>query len=182
MVQGIEINRNAEMLSYAFGDVFKGFDKVEAVRNIFGDATEQVLSRQRVVLYPRMGYLSVDGQSGYILVSQPYLRNGDEVYLYLDVIHELVHVKQFLEGKELFDERYSYVDRPTEIEAYRVATNEARRIGLSDAKIREYLKVEWITNAEFARLLRSVGMRANVGPSGDVKRRSVSRRRFVLPK
>ena len=69
----------------------------------------------------RPGYLRVDDETGNIVVSGEYLRTGDERYLYLDVVHELVHVRQFIEGKELFDRRYSYVDRPTEIEAYRRA-------------------------------------------------------------
>jgi hypothetical protein len=75
------------------------------------------------------------------------------------VIHELVHIRQFMEGKELFDRRYSYVDRPTEIEAYTAAVNEARRIGLKKEEILDYLKVEWITEEEFQRLLVAVGVK-----------------------
>jgi hypothetical protein len=113
----VRINRDAEVLSYDFKEIFEGFEKVEAVRRIFGDKTDEVLSRTKVVLFPRKGYLAVDDENGYILVSKPYLKTADERYIYLDVIHELVHVRQFLEGKNLFDERYSYVDRPTEVEA-----------------------------------------------------------------
>ena len=69
------------------------------------------------------------------MISKGYLNNGDKTDIYLDLIHELCHVKQFMEGKELFDPRYDYVDRPTEIEAYRYAVKEARRIGLSDERI-----------------------------------------------
>lgn len=89
-------------------------------------------------------------------MSSEYLRTGDERYLYLDVIHELVHIRQFIEGKELFDSRYSYVDRPTEIEAYSAATREAERIGMKKEEILDYLKVEWVSEEEFQRLLRAV--------------------------
>lgn len=155
----VKINRDLEVLTYDFKQVFEGFENVEAVRKLFGDRTEEVLSKLKVVLFPRKGYLAVDDETGYILVSKPYLKSADEKYIYLDVIHELVHVKQFLEGKKLFDERYSYVDRPTEIEAYKITVEEARRIGLDDQQIADYLYVEWITPEEFQRLLQHVGVR-----------------------
>jgi len=50
--------------------------------------------------------------------------------------------------KELFDHRYNYVERPTEIEAYRNAVEEARRLGLSDERICEYLRTEWMTDED----------------------------------
>lgn len=87
------------------------------------------------------------------------MRNADAHYLYLDVIHELVHVKQYLDGKELFDESYSYVDRPTEIEAYRCAVEVARKIGMTDDVIADYLYVEWITRNDHARLLKTLEVR-----------------------
>ena len=110
-----------------------------------------------VDVLPRPGYLRVDDETGNIVVSSEYLRTGDERYLYLDVIHELVHIRQFMEGKELFDRRYSYVDRPTEIEAYSASVREARRIGMRKEEILDYLKVEWVTEEEFQRLLLAVG-------------------------
>jgi len=114
----------------------------------------------------------VDDENGYILVSKPYLKTADERYIYLDVIHELVHVRQFLEGKNLFDERYSYVDRPTEVEAYRLTVEEARRIGMNDKQIAEYLYVEWITQEEYQRLLHTLGVNMDgVSKPSDTRRR-----------
>jgi hypothetical protein len=168
----VRINRDVEVLAYDFHSVFQGFEKVDAVRKIFGDKTEEVLARTKVVLFPRKGYLAVDDETGYILVSRPYLKSADEKYIYLDVIHELVHVKQFLDGKNLFDERYSYVDRPTEIEAYKHTVEEARRIGFNDKQIADYLYVEWITQEEYRRLLRTLG----VSPNGDSKKNTTGRR------
>ena len=157
---GHSINRTTKTGSLAFVEVFPGFQSVEAVRSIFLDQTERILGDLMVDILPRAGYLRVDDETGNIVVSSEYLRTGDERYLYLDVIHELVHIRQFIEGKELFDSRYSYVDRPTEIEAYTAATREAERIGMKKEEILDYLKVEWVTEEEFQRLLRAVGFDA----------------------
>jgi hypothetical protein len=64
-----------------------------------------------------------------------------------------------MEGKELWDRRYKYVDRPTEIEAYEVAVAEAHRIGLDDDQIAEYLKVEWVSADDFRRFLKTLDVR-----------------------
>ena len=44
-----------------FAEYFKGFDKVEAVKGIFGEKTEEVLSHLKVELSWIMGYMYVDG-------------------------------------------------------------------------------------------------------------------------
>lgn len=159
MASGHSINRAAKTGSLSFMEVFLGFETVEAVRSIFQDQTEKILADLMVDILPRAGYLRVDDETGNIVVSAEYLKTGDERHLYLDVIHELVHIKQFMEGRELFDRRYSYVDRPTEIEAYSTSVREARRIGMKKEEIMDYLKVEWITEEEFQRLLLAVGVK-----------------------
>jgi hypothetical protein len=80
------------------------------------------------------------------------------VDIYLDVIHELVHVKQFLDGKKLRDNNFAYVDRPTEIEAHRKAVEEAKRIGMDDKHILEYLRTERMSDEELNRLARAVAI------------------------
>lgn len=50
--------------------------------------------------------------------------------------------------------RKACVDRETEIEAYKVTLQEARRIGLNDDTILNYLSVSWITPEEHKRLAR----------------------------
>jgi hypothetical protein len=92
------------------------------------------------------------------VISKGYLNEGDKTDIYLDLIHELCHVKQFMEGRELFDPRYDYVERPTEIEAYRYCIREARRIGLSEERICCYLKTEWMSEPDFKRLAESVNV------------------------
>ncbi len=154
---GVEINRNVTVTLHRFTDYFKGFEEVEAVREIFGDKTEKILNNLKVEFYSsRRGYMGVSDQDGHILISAHYLKNGNERDLYLDIVHELVHVKQFLEGKELFENRWEYVDRPTEIEAYQHAVNEARRLGMTDKEIYRYLKTEWMSEDDLKRLADAV--------------------------
>jgi hypothetical protein len=156
---GIRIRRDLELGTYGFTEVFQGFEKVDAVRSIFGEGVYDALSKTKVVLVSRRGYMHVDDETGDLHVSLPYLKTANERYLYLDVIHELVHIKQFREGKELFDNRYDYVDRPTEIEAYKATLKEARRIGYRGKKLVEYLKVDWVSDADFKRFLEALGVK-----------------------
>jgi len=129
---------------------------VQAVQRIFGEKTTEVLSHLEVELSWLNGYMYVDGSDGHLVISKSYLSSGDKTEIYLDLIHELCHVKQFMDGKELFDPRYEYVDRPTEIEAYRYCINEAKRLGLNDERIRCYLRTEWMSDKDFRRLAKSV--------------------------
>jgi hypothetical protein len=92
------------------------------------------------------------------VISKGYLNTGDKTDIYLDLIHELCHVKQFMDGRELFDPRYDYVERPTEIEAYRYAVQEARRLGLSEERICLYLRTEWMNEYDFKRLAKAVNI------------------------
>jgi hypothetical protein len=156
---GVVINRDAPTGTLPFKDVFKGFEKISAVKSIFGGNTDGILSALQVDIEDGRGYMRINDKKGSVTVSAKYLKEGEETHLYLDVVHELVHVRQHMEGKELWDRRYSYVDRPTELEAYRVVLDEARRLGLDEKNIIEYLKVEWITDEEFGRFLRTLGVK-----------------------
>ena len=144
-----------------FLEYFKNFDKVEAVKGIFGEKTTEVLSHLTVELSWIFGYMYVDGSDGHLVISKNYLNNGDKTDIYLDLIHELCHVKQYMEGKELFDPRYDYVERPTEIEAYRYCVQEARRIGLSEERIGCYLKTEWMSEDDLKKLEKSVNLQVS---------------------
>jgi hypothetical protein len=150
---GVVINRDAPIGSSSFKRVFEGFEEVAAVRSIFGDGTDKVLTDLEVEIEDGRGYMRINDKKGSIIANAKYLKEGEETYIYLDVIHELVHIRQHKEGKELWDKRYAYYDRPTELEAYRVALKEARRLGLTEEKIVDYLKVEWATDEEFRRFL-----------------------------
>ena len=142
-----------------FSDYFRGFDKNEAVRGIFGDKTEEILRNLKVEFMGLFGYMGVDNTDGHLLVNARYLENGDKTDIYLDVIHELCHVKQYMEGKELFDSHYGYTERPTEVEAYHRAVEEAKRLGLKDERIYQYLKTEWMSDRDFKQLADALGVK-----------------------
>jgi hypothetical protein len=158
---GISLNRKPPRRQSPFSSIFRGFEKVEAVRGIFGENTERMLQTVTIDLDKEEGFAYIDVKTGSIRLSESYLVTGDERHLYLDLIHELVHIRQLHEGKDLFDKRYSYVDRPTEVEAYEVCVGEARRIGMSDNEIIEYLKVDWVSEKQFQRLLKSLRVERN---------------------
>jgi hypothetical protein len=91
-----------------------------------------------------------------IVIGAPHFRTSPELVLFLDIFHELCHIQQRHRGADLFGGDLGYVDRPTEIDAYRFVVQEGRRLGVGDEVLRDYLKVEWIDRAEFGRLLRAV--------------------------
>jgi hypothetical protein len=158
----VKILRNAKVTTYPFTDYFKGFEKVEAVKRIFGEKTEEVLSNLRVEFIGTRGYMGVSDIDGHLIVNAHYLKKGDVVDIYLDIVHELVHVRQFMEGKELFDSYYRYIERPTEVEAYRYAVEEARRLGLSEQRICQYLKTEWMSDEDFTKLARILNVKCKL--------------------
>jgi len=157
---GVSIRRIGDVKLYPFTDFFKGFEKVDAVRSTFGGKTDEVLEDLKVEFFSfKYGYMAVSDVDGHLLISTHHLKNSEFRVLYLDIVHELVHVKQFMEGRKLFNPEFEYVDNPTEIEAYRHAVKEAKRIGMRDEEIIEYLKVEWIDEDSLNRLVTSVGLK-----------------------
>jgi len=156
------VNRDLPQGRYLLHEVFSGLERVEPLKRCVGSVTalNRILEQTQVTLAAEDGYMYVNDEDGSLVVGLDYLKSGDSKHLYLDVIHELVHVKQFLQGKNLFDDSYGYVDRPTEIEAYRCCVEEGRRIGMSEDAIAEYLYVEWITRRDHAKLLKTLGVDA----------------------
>src|SRR5205807_1291033 len=137
----VRANRKVKAGKHAILDVFPGLDKSVAFRAIFPDGLrEEVLRDCRIDVMPEDMYMYIDDEAGNVVAGLGYLKAGDEKILYLDVLHELTHIRQWHAGRELWDRRYNYVDRPTEIEAYRVAVGEARSHGMkkSSAAIRPW--------------------------------------------
>lgn len=160
----VQVNREAKVHLYPFTDYFQGFERVEIIRTLFGEKTEQVLRNLKVEFYTaKFGYMAVSDEDGHLLISAYHLRTADSAIIYLDVVHELHHVKQFMDGKELFLTDFEYVDSPIEIEAYLGTVDEARRIGFSDDQIIEYLKIEWINDEQMQRLTDRMGLRRSEG-------------------
>lgn len=164
----VQIPGEVPITKHNFTEFFKGFEKVPAIKEIFGNQTDQVLADLKVEFFSsKFGYMGVSDEDGHLIVSAYYLKNGDPSSKYLDVVHELIHVKQFRDGKPLFDESYEYHDRPSEVEAYRHAVKEARRLGMSDFEIFEYLKVDWLGDVEVRKLARNLGVNAPKRATGE---------------
>lgn len=159
IIFNVMIRRNAEVHLERFNEYFKGFEKVEAVRELFSDETEKTLDELKVEFGSRRGYMGVSDEDGHLMVSVPYLRDGDERDIYLDIIHELVHVKQFRNGIKLRDNRFRYSNRPTEVEAYAHAVKEARRLGMTDKEIFEYLRMDNMSEDDVKALADAVNVK-----------------------
>lgn len=95
-----------------------------------------------------------------IVIGESHLRESPPLTLFMDIYHELCHLLQRARGLELWDQRYTYAQRPTEVEAYQFVVDEARRLKVTDDVLRDYLRVEWIDDAEFRQLLDAVGVPA----------------------
>lgn len=159
-IPNVDMPKNIPLKYERFTDHFKGFDDVPAVRSIFGPRTKAALRALRVEFFSsKWGFMGVSDEDGHLMVSTHYLRTGKRRDIYLDIIHELVHVRQFREGKELFEDGYEYPDLPTEIEAYKTCIAEGRRLGMTDLDLFDYLKVFWISDKEIRRLARHVGVK-----------------------
>jgi len=161
-MESFRVNRDLPEGRYRLREVFAGLEEVKPLNAYVGGLKQlrRILEQTAVTLSTDTSYMYVNDGDGSLVVGLAYLQTADAHYLYLDIIHELAHVKQYLDGRELFDENYSYVDRPTEIEAYQCTVREARKIGMADDAIAEYLYVEWITRREHARLLKTLGILA----------------------
>ena len=166
---GVWFPRNVKIELRPFTKYFKDFDKVEAVRRTFGAQTSRVLRSLKVEFFSsKWGYMGVSDEDGHLVVSAHYLRTGNPRDIYLDVVHELVHVKQFRDGKPLFPEDFEYSTAPTEIEAYKVCIAEGRRLGMSDKEVLEYLRVPWMDDKAWRQLARNIGLK--VAPSKKKRR------------
>jgi hypothetical protein len=155
----VKIERDGPTKLYPFERFFKGFEKLPPIRELFGKQTAKVLRQQKVEFFSaRFGYMGTSDVDGHLIISNHYLKTGAFRDLYLDVVHELCHVNQFRHHKPLFYPKLSYVDAPSEIEAYAFTVREGKRIGMSDKELFDYLKVQWISPAEHRRLARHVGI------------------------
>lgn len=172
------IQRDLSPGRYPLLSVFPGLDRIRAFKELPKDEGEKgVLWGTQVELVPediwmyvapkelpsgrRPGWKPVVSHDDCIVVGHEHLTDSPAMIVYLDILHELCHVIQRFHGRELWDPKYSYVDRPTELEAYEVAVREARRLGVGDAFLRDYLRVEWVSDQDFRRLLRHLSVASN---------------------
>jgi hypothetical protein len=115
-----------------------------------------LLTDARVRIKQREGYCYVDIAIPAIVLSEGYYRKANPIDLYLDMAHELTHLRQLAEGQNLWDHSLDYVDRPTEIEGYAVAVEEGLRLGMTEPEILQHLSNPWMSEAETTRLRRNI--------------------------
>jgi hypothetical protein len=156
----VRIERDAPTHLLPFERYFRGFDQVPAVRALFGAQTRRVLRNQKVEFFSaRFGYMGTSDVDGHLLISTHHLRTAEFRVVYLDIVHELAHVRQFRRGKPLFYPKLSYVDAPSEVEAYTITVKEGRRIGMTDSELVDYLQMDWLDESDHRRLARRMGLR-----------------------
>ena len=159
-IKKFKISRNTTLGRHKFKEIFSGFEDSPAIRILFKDQQEidELRELDLELTTTDVWYMRVRDVDGRLLIRPGYLRRGRKEFIYLDLIHELTHIKQFKQGYDLYDQQYSYIRRPTELEAFSNAIAEARRIGLSDLEIYEYMRVDWISESELKELAERLGV------------------------
>ncbi len=162
---------------YKLLKVFRGLDRVppfdhypgtaeqrqELVRRtwvaIVKDPTWMYVAPETIPPFAKdVGWNPVTSDADCIVVGRRHLSNSPSITLYLDVLHEFFHLFQRRAGRNLWDISNGYVGSPTELEAYKFAVKEAKRLRVSDGFLRDYLKVEWIDMKDHSRLLKTLGI------------------------
>ena len=161
-VRGFRVRRNTEIGEYRLTDVFGGLDSSSSLTKVFGSRSQVTKIMEHLKL--RVGSSDsgpwLDRNTGTICIGSKHLRGAKSDFLYLDVIHVLVHVCQFLEGRDPYDQAFEYVERPTELEAYRYTVAEARSVGLDESEILRYLRMDAADDSELGKLMDKIGVRA----------------------
>ncbi len=152
------VTRDLERGMHPYRLFLPRFEESPAVRRIQSSATPigPLLDGARVQIRHREGYCYVDVRIPAIVLSEDYYRQANPLDLYLDLVHELTHLRQLAEGKNLWDHSLDYVDRPTEIEGYAVAVEEGIRLGMDEDEVIRHLSNPWMSEAEVARLRSNI--------------------------
>jgi hypothetical protein len=155
------VHRSPEVREYKLSEVFTGLGSSSALARIFGSKVQMTRTMKHLKLKVEKGDsgLWLDRNTGAICIGAKHLATAKRDFLYLDVIHVLVHVRQFLEGKELYDQAFEYVDRPTELEAYRTTVAEARKVGMDEDEILKYLRMDAVDDSELGKLMERIGVK-----------------------
>ena len=154
-----EILREVNEPQCGFTTNFKGFESVDAIRQLFGEKTDNILEDLKIEFTHDTIYMRVT-DDGCILINPDYFQTGNHTDIYLDIIHELVHVKQVTEGKSS-NQNIRYVDRPLEIEAYEITVKEAKKLNLSEERILDYLDSELVRGSDLRKLCSTLKLNPN---------------------
>ena len=153
-----QVVRTLESGTHPYLSLLPRFAESPAARRIETAAVplKVLLKDARVRIKPHKGYCYVDVIIPAIVLSEDYYEHANPLDLYLDLTHELTHLRQLAEGKNLWDHSIHYVDRPTEIEGYAVAVEEGLHLGMTEAEITRHLSNPWLSGDEVARLRRNI--------------------------
>ena len=158
---GFRLKKNTGLGEYKFTQIFIGVENSQTLLRVFGSTrnTLKIIHHLKLRIVDSDWGVWLDHNTGAVCVGIKYLTAAKLSYLYLDVVHVLVHVKQFLDGKDLFDQTFEYVDRPTEIEAYRYTVEEAKKLEMTENDILRYLRVDAVDDTELGRLIEKIGVK-----------------------
>ena len=179
--EGFRVARELSLGRHPILDAFPGLETLVPARRLVKDraARERLFSETMIELvdqdlwmyvapkempkaFRRRWKPVVSPDADCIVIGAGHLRESPSLTLFMDIYHELCHVLQRQGGADLWPPGVSYVERWTEIEAYRFVVDEARRLGVPDSFLREYLRVEWISDEELQTLLQAL----KVSPDG----------------
>jgi len=162
------ISRSLPEGVYPLALAFPSLAASDRILSIFGRSFARRLRTGKIrveIADRKTRYMRVSERDGRVFIDRNYLLRGDPRSLLLDLIHELVHVRQFIRGRDLYDDYLDYVDRPVELEAFTLSLKEARGLGMSDPEMRDYLRLEWVTEVQHLRLLEHLGMVPETAPT-----------------
>lgn len=137
---------------YPYLDLLPGVFESPALARITPDPARarRLVETARVRVKEARGFAYIDVDEPCIVLATSYLAKGQDSDLYLDLLHELTHLRQLEEGFCLWDDRFTYVNRPTEVEGYAVAIGEGRRLGMTEEDVVNHLSSPWLTEDEVA--------------------------------
>ena len=156
----IEINRKLKPGRHKITDAFPQIRKEQMLVDLFEskEGVDHILDTVEINLIDRPHYMNVNNDDATINIGLGHLMNSEDEVLYLDILHEICHVKQQRNGINLYNRAVPYVDSPTELEAYEFAVKAARKMGLSEKAIFEYLWVEWISPEDHRKLAKRLSV------------------------
>jgi hypothetical protein len=153
-----QVIRNLSVGTHPYLSLLPRIAESPVTRRIVSPATplSSLLKSAIVRIDPGDGYIFVDVKTPAIVLSEQYYRHGNTIDLYLDLAHELTHLRQFVEGHDLWDHSLRYIERPTEIEGYAVAVEEGLRLGMTEKEINRHLSNPWMTRSDVRQLRENI--------------------------
>ncbi|MBX8634056.1 MAG: hypothetical protein KIY10_01330 [Thermoplasmata archaeon] len=161
--EGVAVNiwRDPAPGPHLLREIAEGIEQVGEIRRILNRYSLDLDFIRRITVMiddENDFYMYVNDKSGQVIVCRDHLLNSDLKTVFLDIIHETVHIFQLSLGMDLFDKKYRYIDRPTELEAYEAAVAEGKKLGMADSELFDYLAVDWVNDSDHLKLAEKLGV------------------------